>query len=226
MIGQLMGLFEKTDGMSPLWAGIKKVDAAAVTRAVDSKVSWKPPVGNPPCTKAAWAIFPLFHGSSPSPPAQLVCSICSSFSSQADVNETLDGLTPLHYIARQGHYKYVPDGIPQSLIKAGANLEAKDGEGRTALQVSLLKGWQKIGYLLVDSGADTSGVASIKNQASSLSSPLFTQGNSYKMKRDLFAATRTPFFPSHSCSLLVVWILLVDVPGLQEASGKIRPLEL
>jgi hypothetical protein len=32
----------------------------------------------------------------------------------------------------------------QALIKAGADMEAKDRQGLTALQVSLLAGWQNI----------------------------------------------------------------------------------
>lgn len=43
-------------------------------------------------------------------------------------------------------------------------MEAKDKNGLTALQVSLLSGWQNIGYLLVDSGAATDGVPAIKGR--------------------------------------------------------------
>jgi ankyrin repeat protein len=45
------------------------------------------------------------------------------------------GDTPLLYIAREGHYKYPPAEIPALLIQSGANMEAKDSAGRTALQV-------------------------------------------------------------------------------------------
>ena len=64
----------------------------------------------------------------------------SAIASGADVNERAEGLTPLHYIARKGHYQFPPREIPEALVKAGADLEAKDGEGLTALEVSLLKG--------------------------------------------------------------------------------------
>lgn len=50
----------------------------------------------------------------------------------------------------------------QALVAAGADLEAKDTNGLTALQVSLLAGWQNIAELLITSGASTSGVPSIK----------------------------------------------------------------
>jgi hypothetical protein len=63
------------------------------------------------------------------------------------VNErNADGLTPLHFIAREGHYKYPPTGIPLALVQAGADLEAKDAAGRTALEVALLSGWQVRGW--------------------------------------------------------------------------------
>jgi hypothetical protein len=45
------------------------------------------------------------------------------------------GDTPLLFIAREGHYKYPPAEIPALLIQSGANMEAKDSAGRTALQV-------------------------------------------------------------------------------------------
>jgi hypothetical protein len=66
---------------------------------------------------------------------------------------------PLIMIAKQGHYKYPPAGIPTALIDAGANLEVKDpATGNTPFELSLLKGWQNIGYLLYDRDAKTSGV--------------------------------------------------------------------
>jgi ankyrin repeat protein len=63
---------------------------------------------------------------------------------------------------KKGHYKFPPAEIPALLVQSGADLEAKDAQGRTALQVSLLSGWQNIAKLLLDSDADTSGVATIK----------------------------------------------------------------
>lgn len=83
----------------------------------------------------------------------------------ADINErNAEGDTPLLYIARQGHYKYPPADIPTALVKAGADLEAQDSKGLTALQVSLLAGWQNIAELLIKSKAQTSGVAAIKGR--------------------------------------------------------------
>eukprot|EP00878_Enallax_costatus_P005036 GHUV01005296.1.p1 GENE.GHUV01005296.1~~GHUV01005296.1.p1 ORF type:complete len:195 (+),score=45.96 GHUV01005296.1:102-686(+) len=74
------------------------------------------------------------------------------------------GDTPLLFIAREGHYKYPASEVPALLIQSGANLEAKDSSGKTALEVSLLSGWQNIAELLIQSGADTSGVPAIKSQ--------------------------------------------------------------
>ncbi|KAF6253459.1 hypothetical protein COO60DRAFT_419456 [Scenedesmus sp. NREL 46B-D3] len=77
----------------------------------------------------------------------------------ADPNTTnAAGDTPLLYIAREGHYKYPPAEIPALLIQSGANLEAKDSTGKTALQVALLSGWQNIAELLLKSGASTTTV--------------------------------------------------------------------
>ncbi|KAJ9533985.1 hypothetical protein QJQ45_027059, partial [Haematococcus lacustris] len=93
-----------------------------------------------------------------------------------DLNERdANGDTPLLYIARAGHYKYPPCEIPAALLEAGADKEARDKAGLTALQVSLLAGWQNISdndtvvtdcvwlcaELLIKAGADTSGVRSI-----------------------------------------------------------------
>jgi len=72
--------------------------------------------------------------------------------------------TPMLHIAREGHYKYPPGEIPALLVQSGADLEAKDNNGRTALQVSLLSGWQNIAELLLKNGAKTDGVAGIKGQ--------------------------------------------------------------
>mmetsp|Transcript_26335 Transcript_26335/g.71258 ORF Transcript_26335/g.71258 Transcript_26335/m.71258 type:complete len:203 (+) Transcript_26335:50-658(+) len=71
------------------------------------------------------------------------------------------GETPLLYIAKEGHYKYPPQEIPQMLIDMGADLEQKNSQNLTALEVSLLSGWQNIAELLLKAGANTSGVPSI-----------------------------------------------------------------
>lgn len=81
----------------------------------------------------------------------------------ADLNErNAAGDTAMLYIARQGHYKFPPKEIPAALITAGANLEAKDSKGMTALQVALLSGWQNIAEILIKGGASTAGVAEVK----------------------------------------------------------------
>lgn len=59
-----------------------------------------------------------------------------------------------------GHYKYPPAEIPALLIQSGADLEAKDSNGRTALQVALLSGWQNIAELLLKAGAQRGTVTS------------------------------------------------------------------
>ncbi|KAF5843676.1 hypothetical protein DUNSADRAFT_10851 [Dunaliella salina] len=86
------------------------------------------------------------------------------------------GETPLLYISREGHYKYPPQEIPKMLIDMGADLEQRNAQDLTALEVSLLSGWQNIAggllvllyedmlqdkELLLKAGASTSGVPSI-----------------------------------------------------------------
>ena len=71
----------------------------------------------------------------------------------------VNGFDPLfgnsmHWIAEKGHYQYPPSGIPKVLIDAGLDLNAKNPSGSTALEISLLRGWQNIATLLLDSGAD------------------------------------------------------------------------
>ena len=80
--------------------------------------------------------------------------------SSPDEPSPITNETPLVMIAKRGgHYKYPPAGIPTALLDAGANMELKDPEtGNTAFELSLLKGWQNIGYLLLDRGASTKGV--------------------------------------------------------------------
>lgn len=79
-----------------------------------------------------------------------------------DERDPSSGDTPLLFIARAGHYKYPPAEIPLALVQAGADLEAKDRQGRTAVEVALLSGWQNIAELLIKSDASTKGVGAIK----------------------------------------------------------------
>jgi ankyrin repeat protein len=54
----------------------------------------------------------------------------------ADLNQVNgSGDTALLYIAKEGHYKYPPAEIPALLVQSGADLEAKNKAGYTALQV-------------------------------------------------------------------------------------------
>ena len=64
-----------------------------------------------------------------------------------------EGNGPLHIIAKVGHYKYPPAGIPKLLIDSGVDINAKNYSGVTALEISLLTGWQKVGsyYMYADS---------------------------------------------------------------------------
>lgn len=64
----------------------------------------------------------------------------AALASGGDANERMPGSTdtPLLYIARAGHYKYPPAEIPLALVKGGADMEAKDASGKTALEVC---GW-------------------------------------------------------------------------------------
>ena len=66
----------------------------------------------------------------------------------------------LHMIAVQGHYKWPPSDIPTLLIDAGIDINSKNKFGQTALEISLLKGWQKIAILLLDRKADRSCITS------------------------------------------------------------------
>lgn len=87
----------------------------------------------------------------------------AAVAAKADLNERdANGDTALLYIARAGHYKYPPADIPTKLIRGGADVEAKDRKGLTALQISLLSGWQNISEVLIKNGASTAGVPEIK----------------------------------------------------------------
>lgn len=78
----------------------------------------------------------------------------------ASVNEKdpATGNTAMHVIAKKGHYEFPPASIPASLIDGGIDINAKNNDKQTALEISLLSGWQKISMLLLDRGADRSVV--------------------------------------------------------------------
>ena len=79
--------------------------------------------------------------------------------SEGKVNEVdSNGNTAMHVIAKKGHYSYPPADIPKILIDGGIDINKKNNEQRTALEISLLSGWQKISYLLLDANADRSVV--------------------------------------------------------------------
>lgn len=82
--------------------------------------------------------------------------------SKSAVNEKdSKGSNAMHVIAKLGHYKFPPepeDSIPKILIQAGLDINEKDGNNRTALEIALLSGWQRIAYLLLEKGADRSVV--------------------------------------------------------------------
>ncbi len=76
-----------------------------------------------------------------------------------------NGSNAMHIIAKQGHYKFPPDEIPKLLIENKINVDERDSNGQTPLEISLLSGWQKIAMLLLDNGADRSVVTdSVKSR--------------------------------------------------------------
>ena len=77
---------------------------------------------------------------------------------QAVNEKSANGSNAMHIIAKQGHYKFPPDGIPKLLIDSKINIDEKNNDGKSALEISLLSGWQKIAMLLLDNGADRSVV--------------------------------------------------------------------
>jgi Ankyrin repeats (3 copies) len=89
-----------------------------------------------------------------------VKKVLSSESGDRDIRSIVNERDPksgdnaMHIIARRGHYVYPPNGIPKLLIESGLDLDAKDRKGQSALEISLLNGWQNIATLLLDSGAD------------------------------------------------------------------------
>ena len=69
-----------------------------------------------------------------------------------------NGNNALHIIAKKGHYIFPPTEIPSTLIAGGININEKNNDNKTALEISLLSGWQKISMLLLDNNADRSVV--------------------------------------------------------------------
>ena len=52
------------------------------------------------------------------------------------------GNNAMHIIAKRGHYKFPPANIPKLLIVSGIDVNAKNVNGETPLEISLLSGWQ------------------------------------------------------------------------------------
>ena len=71
-----------------------------------------------------------------------VKELIASKSALGDLDETGNGA--LHIIAKEGHYKFPPAGIPKILIDSGIDINSKNSNGATALEISLLSGWQKV----------------------------------------------------------------------------------
>jgi len=87
--------------------------------------------------------------------------LIKSMDSNSDVINQVDpatGNNALHIIAKKGHYQYPPQEIPKLLIEKGIDINRKNLNDKTALEISLLSGWQKISMLLLDNGADRSVV--------------------------------------------------------------------
>ena len=87
-----------------------------------------------------------------------VTALLSRDPSSVNAKSVETGSNAMHIIAKQGHYKFPPDGIPKTLIDYKININAKNNDNKTALEISLLSGWQKIAMLLLDNGADRSVV--------------------------------------------------------------------
>ena len=88
---------------------------------------------------------------------ELIRSMDSSSDAINQVDPTT-GNNALHIIAKKGHYQYPPQEIPKLLIEKGIDINRKNLNDKTALEISLLSGWQKISMLLLDNGADRSVV--------------------------------------------------------------------
>lgn len=81
--------------------------------------------------------------------------------------EQATGDNAMHIVAKQGHYKWVPEvGVPRLLIDCGIDVNAKNKNGQSPLELSLLRGWQKIALVLIQQGnADRSVItASVKGR--------------------------------------------------------------
>lgn len=90
--------------------------------------------------------------------------------SKGKINDCdLDGNNAMHIIAKKGHYQFPPSEIPKTLIDGGLNINAKNKDNKTSLEISLLSGWQKISMLLLDNNADRSVVT--KDVVSRLTCP-------------------------------------------------------
>ena len=74
---------------------------------------------------------------------------------KTNLSETdIAGNNALHLIAKEGHYKYPPAGIPKILIDAGIDVNQKNANGASALEISLLSGWQKVSIIATISVGD------------------------------------------------------------------------
>ena len=79
----------------------------------------------------------------------------------SDIVKEIDketGDNAMHICAKQGHYKWEPEvGIPRLLIDCGIDVNATNKNGQTPLELSLLRGWQKIALdLILKGNADRS----------------------------------------------------------------------
>ena len=63
--------------------------------------------------------------------------------------DPVSGNNAMHIIAKKGHYKYPPDNIPKLLVTNGINVNARNGRGETALEISLLSGWQVVTVMII-----------------------------------------------------------------------------
>ena len=79
----------------------------------------------------------------------------------------------LHIIAKEGHYKFPPSGIPKLLIDSGIDINAKNSNGATALEISLLSGWQKVLYSRIGIFSLHSRVIFFQDHFISIQLPIF-----------------------------------------------------